>query len=285
MFKSVNKVVWAFDAEWVPDPEAGRRLFKLPEEKTDAEVIQKMWEEGGADEENPMPYLKTTICRVISIAAVVRAVKENGEVALSLTALPHDATDPKQTSEMEILSCFLKAVGDKKPQLVGFNSAKADLKILVQRAVAKGIQAEKFAKRPEKPWLGDDYFDSRNSEAHVDLIEILGGYGSSNPSLNETASVCGIPGKMGVSGEEVAPMWLEGRLAEIVAYNECDALSTYLIWLRMAYFGGFFDQRQYSEEQAGVRNLLSTEGTLPGKEHLLEFLERWEIWSPVETGK
>jgi predicted PolB exonuclease-like 3'-5' exonuclease len=285
MFKSVNKVVWAFDAEWVPDPEAGRRLFKLPEEKTDAEVIQKMWEEGGADEENPMPYLKTTICRVISIAAVVRAVKENGEVALSLTALPHDATDPKQTSEMEILSCFLKAVGDKKPQLVGFNSAKADLKILVQRAVAKGIQAEKFAKRPEKPWLGDDYFDSRNSEAHVDLIEILGGYGSSSPSLNETASVCGIPGKMGVSGEEVAPMWLEGRLAEIVAYNECDALSTYLIWLRMAYFGGFFDQRQYSEEQAGVRNLLSTEGTLPGKEHLLEFLERWEIWSPVETGK
>jgi len=46
-------------------------------------------------------------------------------------------------------------------------------------------------------------------------------------------------GNWGVSGEEVAPMWLEGRLAEIVAYNECDTLSTYLIWLRMAYFGGF----------------------------------------------
>ena len=59
MFKTVNKDVWAFDAEWVPDPEAGRRLFQLAEETTDAEVIQKMWEEGGADEENPMPYLKT----------------------------------------------------------------------------------------------------------------------------------------------------------------------------------------------------------------------------------
>ena len=105
-----------------------------------------MWEEGGADEENPMPYLKTTICRVISIAAVVRTVKENGEVALSLRALPHDSTDPKQTSEAEILSRFLKAVGEKKPQLVGFNSAKADLKILVQRAVAKGVQAEKICK-------------------------------------------------------------------------------------------------------------------------------------------
>ena len=132
MFKTVNKDVWAFDAEWVPDPEAGKRIFQLPEETTDAEVIRKMWEEGGADEENPMPYLKTTICRVISIAAVVRTVKESGEIALSLTALPHDAADPKQTTEYEILSCFLKAVGQKRPQLVGFNSAKADLKILLQ---------------------------------------------------------------------------------------------------------------------------------------------------------
>ncbi|MDP6654728.1 MAG: 3'-5' exonuclease, partial [SAR324 cluster bacterium] len=202
----------------------------------------------------------------------------------SLTALPHDSADPKQNAEAEILSRFLKAVGEIKPQLVGFNSAKADLKILVQRAVAKGVQAAKFAKRPDKPWDGYDYFVSRNNEGHVDLIEILGSYGKSNPSLNETATVCGIPGKMGVSGEEVAPMWLEGRLAEIVAYNECDALTTYLIWLRMAFFGGFFDQRQYAEEQARVRNLLSTEGTLPGKEHLLEFLERWEMWSPVEAG-
>ena len=283
MFKTVNKDVWAFDAEWVPDPEAGRRLYQLQEDTSDSEVIRKMWEEGGADEENPMPYLKTTICRVISIAAVVRTEKENGDVALSLTALPHEIADPQQTTEAAILSRFLNAVGEKKPQLVGFNSAKADLKVLLQRAVANGIQAAKFAKRPNKPWEGYDYFDARNSEGHVDLIEILGSYGKSNPSLNEMATVCGIPGKMGVSGEEVAPMWLEGRLAEIVAYNECDALSTYLIWLRMAYFGGFFDPQQYTEEQARVRNLLSTEGTLPGKEHLLEFLERWEMWSPVES--
>ena len=283
MFKSVNKDVWAFDAEWVPDPDAGRRLYQLPEDTPNAEVIQKMWEEGGADEENPMPYLKTTICRVISIAAVVRADKGNGEVALSLTALPHDAADPEHTSEAEILSRFLNAVGEKKPQLVGFNSSKADLKILLQRAVARGIQAAKFAKRPNKPWEGYDYFDARNSEAHIDLIEILGGYGKSNPSLNEMATVCGVPGKLGVSGEEVAPMWLEGRLAEIVAYNECDALSTYLIWLRMAYFGGFFNNQQYIEEQERVQNLLSTEGALPGKEHLLEFLERWGMWSQLNS--
>ena len=74
-------------------------------------------------------------------------------------------------------------------------------------------------------------------------------------------------------------MWLEGSLLEIVAYNECDALTTYLIWLRMAFFGGFFNPVQYQKEQERVRNLLSTEGTLPGQEHLLEFLEASEMSS------
>ena len=47
----------------------------------------------------------------------------------------------------------------------------------------------------------------------------------------------------------------------------------------MAFFGGFFNPVQYQKEQERVRNLLSTEGTLPGKEHLLEFLEAWEMSS------
>ena len=112
----------------------------------------------------------------------------------------------------------------KNPQLVGFNSQRSDLKILVQRAVAQGIQAKSFAKRPDKPWEGVDYFDSKFSPVHVDLIEILGGFGKSTPSLHEMANVCGIPGKMSVEGDEVATFWLKERLSEIVAYNECDAL-------------------------------------------------------------
>ena len=65
------------------------------------------------------------------------------------------------------------------------------------------------------------------------------GFGKSSPSLNEMAAVCGIPGKLGISGKEVAQLWMEGRLLEIVAYNECDALTTYLIWLRIAFLAVF----------------------------------------------
>ena len=31
MFKTVNKDVWVFDVEWIPDPEAGKKLFVLAE--------------------------------------------------------------------------------------------------------------------------------------------------------------------------------------------------------------------------------------------------------------
>ena len=276
MFKQISQNVWAFDVEWVPDSDVGRRLFQLPNEMEEAEVFQKMWEAGGASEEDPMPYLKTVLCRVVSIAAVIRKQKDDQSVSLSLTSLPHHPEIPDEQQEAAMLSTFLNAIGENKPQLVGFNSQRSDLKILVQRAVAQGIQAKEFAKRPNKPWEGVDYFDSKFSPVHVDLIEILGDHDKSTPSLHEMANVCGIPGKMGVEGKEVAPLWLEGRLPEIVAYNECDALSTYLIWLRTAHFGGFFSDQAYEEEQLRVRELLEREGALPGKEHLLEFLEEWE---------
>ena len=154
-----------------------------------------------------------------------------------------------------------------------------DLKILVQRANVNSVQAAKLAKQPHKPREDYDYFDARTSDGHIDLIQILGGFGKFSPSLNEMAAVCGIPGKLGIIGQEVAQLWLGRRFLGIVAYNECDALTTYLIWLRMAFFGGFFSEIQYEKEQERVRNLLSTEGTLPGKEHLLEFLEAWEMSS------
>ena len=77
MFKTVAKDVWAFDVEWVPDADAGRRLHQLPQDLEEAEVFEAMWKAGGATEEEPMPYPKTVLCRVVSIAAVVRKRKDD----------------------------------------------------------------------------------------------------------------------------------------------------------------------------------------------------------------
>jgi len=273
MFKTVKNRVWAFDAEWIPDPVAGRLLYDLPDDMPDLDVLKHMWKEGGGTEEDPTPYLKTIVCRIVSVAAVDRLVS-GGNTKLHLLSLPRDVNDPEQISEKAIVGTFLDKVGQYRPQLVGFNSASADLKALIQRATVLGIRAKEFCSRPNKPWEGDDYFDSRNSEASIDIKDIVGGWGKATPSLNEIATLSGIPGKMDVDGEKVVLLWLNGKLDEIVAYNECDALTTYLVWLRVAHFGGHFTSKEYDIEQQLVKELVLSE-IENGKAHLRKYLQEW----------
>lgn len=274
MFKTVQPLLWAFDAEWAPDPKAGRVLYKLPADMPDAEVVVEMWKRGGATEEDPTPFLKTVLCRVLSIAALQRKVKGD-HVELSLMWLPRDVSDPAQAAEPNIIGTFLQAMGKHRPQLVGFNSHGADLKILVQRAVVNGLTAPDFCRRPDKPWEGTDYF-ARGSESNVDLIDIIGSWGKSGTSLNEIASLSGIPGKFEAEGELVPRMWLAGRWREIVEYNCYDAITTYLVWLRMAYFAGHLNHGQYDEEQNLLRDSIMEWTEKPELAFLEKYLEEWD---------
>jgi predicted PolB exonuclease-like 3'-5' exonuclease len=274
MFKSVHDKIWVFDVEWVPDPITGRLVYGLPASMPDEKVMGVMWEKGGATEEDPQPYLKTTLCRIVSISIIIRSTTDS-EVRLHLRSLPANLQDAQQSAERNIVGTFLNAVGDHKPQLVGYNSHSADLKILLQRGVANGVQAESFCKRPNKPWEGVDYFANGN-ERHIDLMQILGGRGKSVPSLHEIASACAIPGKMDMDGEQVAALWLEGKMDRIVEYNEFDVLTTYLLWLRLAHFGGFLTADKYSQEQELLRELIRTESEKPERAHLKAYLQEWE---------
>lgn len=273
MIKNINKKVWAFDVEWVPDPRAGKLLYKLPNEMPDKEVMKEMWSIGGATEDEPMPFLKTAICKVVSLSMVTRHEEKDG-IKVELHSLPSLPAKSGETDEKYIIETFLHTLGKHKPQIVGYNSVSADLKILIQRGIANGIQAKEFAKRPDKPWEGVDYFSER-SDNNIDLMRIISGWGKSTPSLNEISVVSGIPGKMGVDGKEVAPMWLDGKIDEIVAYNEFDALTTYLLWLRVAHFAGFFSDAEYIQEQELVEEMIVEESQKEDRKHLTKFLDEW----------
>jgi 3'-5' exonuclease len=278
VFKFIAPKVWAFDAEWAPDPESGRRVLGLPDDMPDADVVAALWQAGGATAEDPTPYLKTVLCRVVSVAMVARQIGQGGKVTLSLISLPREPADPAQQRERHIVGSFLSAVGKHKPQLVGYNSEAADIKIFIQRALASGVVAPEFCTRPNKPWEGVDYF-ARGSDWHLDLKTIVSGFGKASPSLNEMAVVCGIPGKLGgMDGEQVPTLWLAGELARIVAYNETDAITTYLLWLRMAHMAGHFDEEGYAEERTRVRELLQSRAAA-GAHHLAEYLAAWEALS------
>jgi predicted PolB exonuclease-like 3'-5' exonuclease len=275
LIREVMERVWAFDLEWVPDPLAGRLLHGLPASVPDGDVLAAMWRAGGATELDPTPFLKTAVCRIVSIAVVERRAHGKGEEpTLNLLSLPRSPRSAEESRESAVVATFLEALGKHQPQLVGFNSRDSDLKILIQRAVVLGVQAAEFSRRPEKPWEGIDYF-ARGADCNVDLKEILGGWGKSVPSLHEIAVQSGIPGKLDVDGNDVAGLWLEGRLDEIVAYNEMDALTTYLVWLRLAHFTGHFNDAGYAEEQARVRALVARE-IAGGKRHLERYLAEWD---------
>jgi len=270
MIKTVHNDVWVFDAEWSPDPKAGRLLYNLGNEVTDDEVVAEMFRQGGATPEKPAPYLKPVMCRVRSIVTLIRRVSANG-ITLKLLSLPRNNED----SEAEILKVFLDGIGKSKPQLVGFNSLGADIRIFLQRAVVNGLEIGQFLHRPEKPWLGADYF-AKDNDYHIDLYSLLHGWGVGGPSLHQMATLSGIPGKLDCDGEQVYRLSLEGRLDEIKAYNECDVLTTYLLWLRCIYVSRHISNDEYESEQSEVRKLISDEHIAGRGDHLMRFLNRWD---------
>lgn len=277
MFKNIKERVWAFDAEWVPDPTTGRALYNLAADMPDRDVIHEMWQRNGATDENPQPFLKLVMCRVVSIAMVSRSRDRMNRIRLVLHSLPKVANGETRSDEASILKVFLDSVGKYRPQLVGFNSKGSDLRIFVQRGIVQGIVADMFCDRPSKPWDGADYFAQRGSDWNIDLMRAVGGFGRATPSLNELAVASGIPGKIdGFDGGSVVEAWLEGDIGRIVRYNECDALTTYLVWLRVAHFAGLVDGRGYREERSQLRNLLEEKAQSPANGHLARFLQEWD---------
>lgn len=279
---------WAFDCEWAPDISAGRALHSLPDDVPDDEVMRTMWRSSPDYDatSNPQPFLKTILCRLVSIAAVVRDVKKGtdgkslGDVSLHLWSVPalgksligEPNVDDSATTEAEILNVFLQAYCQRDPTLVGYNSRSADIHILLQRAYVNGLCLPAFFKEAtEKPW----------NAKNIDLMEFLGGrsrgYGA---SLNEVAVLSGIPGKIDTRGDDVAGMFYGGHYRGIVEYNMFDALTTYLVWLRLERLRGAFTAEQYVLEQRRLRALVEEERDKPNGAYLNRYLEVWKRLSP-----
>ena len=268
-----------YDLEWVPDAAGSRRLFDLDAETTELDAMQRLWEHTPQydAEKNPRPFLKYMFSRVVSIAFLSRrSVFRDGEkvIEFGLNSLPRLPIDDDDVNEAEIIQKFLYFVGERRPQLVGFNSAESDLQVLIQRGIINEVTAPAFNQRPDKPWEGPDYFDSRNSEAHLDLIKKLSG-GAMTPKLDELAKFCGYPGKIDVKGDQVTELWLERDITKIVEYNQIDTLNTYLVWLRIVYFAGKLTEEEYFNETESFREFLEAEATKPEKAFISAFLEKW----------
>jgi predicted PolB exonuclease-like 3'-5' exonuclease len=280
MLKSpIPELCLYFDLEWVPDASGAVRLFDLPYDTPEVEAMQHLWERSPQydPDKNPRPFLKYMFSRVVSIAFLSRkSVYRDGErvIEFSLNSLPRLPIEEEDVDEAQIIDRFLYIIGERRPQLIGYNSADSDLQVLIQRGIINEIAAPSFNERPNKPWEGPDYFDARNSEAHFDLIKKFSG-GAMMPRLDEFAKICGYPGKIDVKGDQVTDLWLERDITKIVEYNQIDVLNTYLVWLRVVYFAGHLSEENYHSEQEQFREFLETEMEKEEKAFLADFLAKW----------
>jgi predicted PolB exonuclease-like 3'-5' exonuclease len=207
-----------FDIETVPDVESGRRILNL-EGLPDAEVAKAMTfhrlQETGSD------FLPLHLQRIVAISVVWR--HRDGLKAMSLGTA--------ESSEQELVTRFFEAIERHAPELVSWNGSGFDLPVLHYRSLLHGIQAPRYWETGdnEQAFRYNNYL-SRFHWRHIDLMDVLSGFqGRSRASLNDIATMLGLPGKLGFSGDMVWDHYQRGEIEAIRNYCETDVMNTWLV--------------------------------------------------------
>ncbi len=249
-----------FDIETVPDTDLGRRLHDL-KGLSDAQVAQIMFakrrQETGSD------FLSHEQHRVVAISVAMR----------SRDSLKVWSLGDEQSTEKDLIERFFDGLDKFTPDLVSWNGAGFDLPVLHYRSLLHSVTAARYWETgdSDSSFRFSNYL-SRFHWRHVDLMDVLSGFqGRGRASLNDVATLLGLPGKLGMHGSQVWEVYLGGGLARIRDYCETDVLNTYLVYLRFQLLRGFLDTTQHAHEVARVRKLLE-ESTAS---HLKEFAAAW----------
>jgi predicted PolB exonuclease-like 3'-5' exonuclease len=225
-----------FDIETVPDTELGRRLYglgDLDEESVGKAMRFKQLQARDTD------FLPHTQHRVIVISALLRSVE-----GLQIFSLGPDL------AEREIVQRFFEGIERYSPELVSWNGCGFDLPVLHYRALKHGIDAARYWEigDTDRDFRYNNYL-SRFHWRHIDLMDVLSGFqGTGRAKLQDVAVLLELPGKLGMTGEEVWRAFLAGQLEEIRNYCETDVLNTYLVYLRFQLMRGLLDAAQYANE-------------------------------------
>ncbi|MDH4229562.1 MAG: ribonuclease H-like domain-containing protein [Nitrospirota bacterium] len=273
-----KKHLFVFDIETVPDLDAGRRLLDMqgaPDDEVDIALRAYHLEvtEGRND------FLRQPFWKVVAISYVQAQVergggsqaKGGGEVRFTLTRV--GSGGDADSSEKDLVEGFFRHLEQKKPRLVSFNGRTFDLPVLKYRAMVHGLSAPHFFDTSNK-W---ENYTQRYADAwHADLLETLSDYGASaRVRLDEVSRTLSLPGKLGTSGGDVAPLFAAGRIDDIRNYCETDVVNTYLLFLRWELLRGTISPASHEASVLEMANYLETERA--ERPHLGEFLDAWRL--------
>lgn len=252
--------VFAFDIETIPDVELGRHLFGL-EGLTDKQVGYVM--QTRRREETGSEFLPFEQHRIVAISVALRTRDSFHVWSLG----------EQDAGEGELVQRFFDGIEKYTPDLVSWNGGGFDLPVLHYRALRHGVQAPRYWETgdEDQAFRWNNYLN-RFHWRHLDLMDVLAGYQArGRASLENVATLLGLPGKLGMSGEKVWDAWLDGGIEQIRNYCETDVLNTFLIYLRFEQMRGRLSRDQHRAECKLIRDTLAAQA----RPHLQKFLDAW----------
>ncbi len=131
-------------------------------------------------------------------------------------------------SEKEMLEQFWK-VANVVSEFVSFNGRGFDAPFLFIRSMVHNV-------KPTKDLLSNRYLSSQRGCAHIDLMDQLTFYGAARfrKSLHLFCRALGIksPKASGITGDDVAELYREGKYLDIARYNAGDLRATAALYDR-----------------------------------------------------
>jgi predicted PolB exonuclease-like 3'-5' exonuclease len=260
----LDRPLLAFDIETIPDPDVGRRVFGL--EGDDQAVVRQMWKKRLEETEGSTGYPQLPHHRVVTIAA---AGLDPGTARFKLAVLGGQAMEER--SHLEGFFQVIRAA-PRAARLVSWNGSGFDLAVIRYRSILHGVAAPEFY-RTDGDWKWNNY-QGRYHDLHVDLMDILSGYGASHRvGLGTLSELVGLPGKSFLEGE----VWEhilrdEERLVE--EYCKLDVLLTLLLFLSWTVHRGDLSRKKLDEYVTTIREALVAESFAPWRE-IAEGLEGW----------
>lgn len=253
--------LFVFDIETVPDVDGGRKLLNLKDNLSDKEVSEAMFklqrEKSGHD------FLPHYLQRIVAISCVLRS--QSGVKVWSL--------GERDASEAELIERFYAGLEKFTPILISWNGGGFDLPVIHYRSLIHGVSGKRYWESgdTDQNFRWNNYLN-RYHERHTDLMDVLAAFqGRANAPLDQMATLCGFPGKMGMSGSLVWDEFQQGNIDGIRNYCETDVLNTYLMYLRYQLTRTKLTDEGYLHECTLLRDMLEASD----KPHLQEFLNHW----------
>ncbi|HYV38368.1 MAG TPA: hypothetical protein VE988_21980 [Gemmataceae bacterium] len=256
------------DTESVPDGKLLAAVKHPGENVAPEEAVRRLQDDLRAKSSSGSDFVPVPFQFPVAIC-ILRVGADFGLQAVTRVDEPH--YKPRQIVE-QFWSGLAKMLEKYKGRvrLVSFNGRGFDLPLLEMAAFRYGCTFPPAYTQSRKR------FDSM----HIDVMEFLSNYGAIRMGLgqNVLSKLLGKPGKMEVSGNQVYPMFLEGKLDAINDYCMFDTLDLYFVFLRTRVMTGELTLAREHELVLKAKEFLTARvEQIPA---LRRYLDSWGDWNP-----